>query len=381
MNAIILAAGNSLRMYQTGANIHKALLPIQNVPNIERTILMLHCCNITEIIIAVPYECSHFDYLEEKYSCKIIHKRKACTNTLHTISTLLKYIDDTFIIEGDVVLAKNIFDVFENSTYYVMKYPSPEIDDWHPILNQDGNISSFQINQEKTPAIFGISFWAHKDCPLLISHLLEKASIYNIQDSNIFWDNNIIELIDKVTIKTCEISANVACEMNTYDEYQFAQTLCKNVVYNSHCFFDNVSLRIEDGTYYKIFYSIDQRKNIYWINQLFRYYGEKLINEEGVNYEEYVSSKEHVFIVQNNSCKEIAFFSIVQEQKYILLRRLYINSDYRRKHIGKQIVRYIQLFSKLNSRELRVNVYDDKAEKFYMHLGFKAKFKTLELEP
>ena len=111
MNAIILAAGNSLRMYQTGANIHKALLPIQNIPNIERTILMLQFCNITEIIIAVPYQCTLFDYLAEKYSCKIIYKKKECANTLHTINDLLTYIDDTFIIEGDVVLAKNIFDI------------------------------------------------------------------------------------------------------------------------------------------------------------------------------------------------------------------------------------------------------------------------------
>lgn len=186
MNAIILAAGNSLRMYQTGANIHKALLPIQNIPNIERTILMLKFCNITEIIIAVPYQCTLFDYLEEKYSCKIVHKKKECANTLHTISCLLTYIDDTFIIEGDVVLAKNIFDIFENSTYYVMKYPNPEIDDWHPILNQDGSISTFQISQENTVAIFGISFWAHKDCPLLISHLMQKAATSDIQNPDIF---------------------------------------------------------------------------------------------------------------------------------------------------------------------------------------------------
>ncbi len=198
MNAIILAAGNSLRMYQTGANIHKALLPIQNIPNIERTILMLQFCNITEIIIAVPYQCTLFDYLAEKYSCKIIYKKKECANTLHTINDLLTYIDDTFIIEGDVVLAKNIFDIFENSTYYVMKYPKPEIDDWHPVLNQDGNVSTFQISQENTAAIFGISFWAHKDCPLLISHLKQKAAIYDIQDPDIFWDNHIIEILDRI---------------------------------------------------------------------------------------------------------------------------------------------------------------------------------------
>lgn len=377
MNAIILAAGNSLRMYQTGANIHKALLPIQNIPNIERTILMLQFCNITEIIIAVPYECTLFDYLEKKYSCKIVHKKKECANTLHTISGLLAYIDDTFIIEGDVVLAKNIFDIFENSTYYVMKYPNSEIDDWHPILNQDGNISSFQISQANTAAIFGISFWAHRDCPLLISHLMQKIAKSDIRNSDIFWDNDIIEILDKISVKTHEISADAACEMNTYSEYQFAQKICKTAICNN-LFFDKVTLRTKDDFLFRIFHSTDKRKNIYWLTQLFHYYGEELLKGNG-NYEEFFSPNEQVFIIKINSL-EVAFFSFVQQQEYILLRRLYIRSNYRHKHIGTQIVRYIQLYSKFNAKELRVNVYKDNAEKFYKHLGFKLKFKTFNLD-
>lgn len=96
-------------------------------------------------------------------------------------------------------------------------------------------------------------------------------------------------------------------------------------------------------------------------------------------YEEIFSSNEQVFIIKISSL-EVAFFSFVQQQEYILLRRLYISSNYRHKHIGTQIVRYIQLYSKFNSKELRVNVYDDNAEKFYKHLGFKLKFKTFSLE-
>lgn len=314
MNAIILAAGNSLRMYQTGANIHKALLPIQNIPNIERTILMLQFCNITEIIIAVPYQCTLFDYLAEKYSCKIIYKKKECANTLHTINDILTYIDDTFIIEGDVVLAKNIFDIFENSTYYVMKYPKPEIDDWHPVLNQDGNVSTFQISQENTAAIFGISFWAHKDCPLLISHLKQKAAIYDIQDPGIFWDNNIIEILDRISVKTHEISADVACEMNTYEEYKFAQEICKSAIYGS-LFFDNVTLRTENDIHFKIFHSTEKKANIYWLDQLFNYYGEELFKDSRyLAYEDFFSTNEQVFIIKIGSL-EVGFFSFVHEKK------------------------------------------------------------------
>ena len=63
MNAIILAAGNSSRMYESGGKLPKGLLPILSIPNIERTILMLHMIDIYEIIIAVPCHSSQFDYL------------------------------------------------------------------------------------------------------------------------------------------------------------------------------------------------------------------------------------------------------------------------------------------------------------------------------
>lgn len=71
MNAIILAGGKSSSMYATGATVHKALLPIMGIPNIERTIMMLHDYHISDIIIAVSILNHDFDYLTKKYSCRI----------------------------------------------------------------------------------------------------------------------------------------------------------------------------------------------------------------------------------------------------------------------------------------------------------------------
>lgn len=382
MNAIILAAGNSLRMYQSGGHIHKALLPIQGIPNIERTILMLRCLHINKIIIAVPYQCKLFDYLEEKYSCVIYHKDQHCLNTLHTLVGLLPYIDDTFIIEGDVVLAKNVFDIFEHSTYYVMKYPNPEIDDWHPILNKYGNISSFEIGPQKTIAIFGISFWTHKDCSLLISHLRRQALLYAPEDPHIFWDDNITELLDKIQIKTYEISNMSACEMNTYKEYQLAEALCNVTANDSSLFFDSIIFHtFKENTYYKIINSVAKDKNICWLNQLLRHYGEIMDTKKNTTYEEFFASDEMCYIVVNSCHEEIAFISLVKQKEYILLRRLYVNSSYRNKYIGTQIIHYVQLYSLFTSTELRINVYDNKAENFYKHLGFNLKFKTYSIKP
>lgn len=42
MNAIILAAGKGSRMRKDGYSTPKPLLPILGVPNLERTVWMLH---------------------------------------------------------------------------------------------------------------------------------------------------------------------------------------------------------------------------------------------------------------------------------------------------------------------------------------------------
>lgn len=378
MNAIILAGGKSSRMFQSGEDQHKALLPIQNIPNIERIILMLHCCDITEIIVVAPYNNAHFDYLAQKYSCKVAHIHQKCANTLYTLKPFMKHFDDTFIIEGDVVLTKNIFTFFKDSTYYVIKYPYPEKDDWHPILNSDGEISSFRIGAANSPAIFGISFWAHNDCQHLISYLEHQLSLYNIDDPNVFWDDNILDIVDKVSIKTYEISPNAACEMNTCNEYKFAQNLCQNMMQGTF-FFDNVTLHISAKSYFKINTSTKQSKNRHWLEQLLLFYGDNIPTD--LSYTELFSPDEKVFIIKNEQNQEIAFFSLVQQKHYFLLRRIYIIPRYRRQQLGKNIVNYVYLFSKLNLKELRINVYDNDAEKFYKFLGFKEMFKTFHIEP
>ena len=91
-------------MKKDGYDSPKPLLPIGGLPNIERTILMLHQFGIQEIVIICGSE--NFDayyYLQRKYGCQIIQSQLHF-NTLHSMSLALDKMDDTFVIEGDVVL-------------------------------------------------------------------------------------------------------------------------------------------------------------------------------------------------------------------------------------------------------------------------------------
>ncbi len=380
MNAIILAAGLSSRMFASGANKPKALLPIFEIPNIERTIQILHCYSIQEIIILVPHGNKMFDYLISKYNCKIINVAKDNKNTLDTIQCALSFINDTFIIEGDVVCTKNIFKKFSNSTYYTIKYPFPEIDDWHPVLNKNGNIVSFNIEMNKNlPAIFGISFWKNKDCNILKAHLKKIKKELSQNDENIFWDNYISYILDKISIKTYEISPFDACEMNNYNEYLYAQKTCNDIVQNIIYFFNNTYFCSNNNEMFKIIFSPNNRINIIWLKKLLNYYNEDL-DIHKANYNDFFADNEYSFIIENEKNKSIAFFSLIKNSNHIFLRRLYIDDIYRRKHIGTQIIKYINIYCNSLFKPLRVNIYDNKICEFYSRLGFKTLYTTYQLE-
>lgn len=72
MNAIILAAGSGSRFQELSKITHKAMLKIQGVANIERTIVYLKEAMVDDIYIVIGHLKEQFLYLEKKYNVKLI---------------------------------------------------------------------------------------------------------------------------------------------------------------------------------------------------------------------------------------------------------------------------------------------------------------------
>lgn len=104
-----MAAGHSSRMIEEKQYTHKPLLPILGLPNIERTILILNDFGINDIVIIAGIYADQYTFLQEKYGCTIVSDPNCSVSTLYGIYSIVNIIGDTFIIEGDVVLAENIF--------------------------------------------------------------------------------------------------------------------------------------------------------------------------------------------------------------------------------------------------------------------------------
>ncbi len=377
MNAIILAAGKSSRMKKDGYDCPKPLLPILGTPNIERTILMLHQFGIQEIYVVCGSE--DFDaycYLQREYGCCIIQSIFHF-NTLHSMSLVLEKLDDSFVIEGDVVLAKNIFIKSNTSFYYTTRYESCEVDAWCPTIKA-GKIAEFNIGSTSLPCIFGISFWAHKDCPTIISELKQFYTDEHFKDKNLFWDDHISTMLDKLCLGVYEISSRDACEMNTGEEYQTAQKMCAQYYQNCEQFILDFNGRPEDQpkkmelTFVRDLVSCQK-----WQLRLLEYVDgptEHLFDSpESCVFH----NGEYPFMVKNvQSGEYIAYFDVAESSDYILLRRLFIDERYRRQGIGSSIVNYIKLYAMLSNKEMRVNIYEKEAEHFYTALGMKLFFKT-----
>lgn len=376
MNAIILAAGKSSRMQSDGYDTPKPLLPIMGVPNIERTVLMLHEFGIKDITILCNSEClNHYQFLQDRYHCKIIHS-PIHHNTLYTMNQVIDKFYDTFVIEGDLVLARNVFSCEDRSFYYTMCYSESDEDEWCPVLEEQ-RISSIKIGRFSEPCIVGISFWSQKDCPTLQSILKKYFSEENFRDNTLFWDNCIATALDRLWIGTHEVSPNDVCEMNTGSEYEYAKEMCSR--YYSSC--QNFILDYSRETRIhprRISFVSDLDACMQWQQYLLSYLNGKSDEKEEAKNPTVFTKGEYPFMVKDvQTGNFIAYFDIAEASDYILLRRLFVHETVRGQGIGTEIVNYIRLYSKLSNKELRVNVYELKAEKFYLKLGMEPYFKTL----
>ena len=109
MKAIILAGGRGKRLRPITDKIPKPLIPINNMPLIERTVKYLKKYGISEIIISSGYKSNKIEtFLKKKknFGCEIIFSiEKTPLGTGGAIKKALKYIDEeTFLVlNGDVV--------------------------------------------------------------------------------------------------------------------------------------------------------------------------------------------------------------------------------------------------------------------------------------
>ncbi|OOF67894.1 CTP--phosphocholine cytidylyltransferase, partial [Rodentibacter caecimuris] len=219
----ILAAGLGSRFNEITLRTHKALLPINGTPNIEITIKYLIESGIEEIYIVTGHLSSQFNYLKEKYNCNLIYNKFYKTyNNMYSFYLAKEYFGNSFVIDSDVVLFKNIFlNKPYSSFYYLITRPDSNKLEWIPTI-ENNKISKILVSNDKKPSLLGISYWTKIDAKKIKESLDRTISHNLLLDDSLYWDNIPIGLLDILNVEYKNLSIDDAYEIDNVEEYKFA---------------------------------------------------------------------------------------------------------------------------------------------------------------
>ena len=233
MNVIIIAAGFGSRLRPLTYSTPKPLIEVFNQPIIERNIEFLLEKGINDIYIIVGYNKEKFEYLKEKYQgIKLIFNEKYNEyNNIYSLYLVKDYLEDSYIIEGDIFLNKNIFDLNIKNSCYFSKKIARENREWQLIL-ENNRVKKIEVGGKDNHIMSGISFW-NKGDSLKIKELLEECIQDEEKKKNYYWDHIIKENIEKFdNIGIVPLEENDIYEIDTLDELKELDKSYINILEN-----------------------------------------------------------------------------------------------------------------------------------------------------
>ena len=162
---------------------------------------------INEIIIATGYLHQKFDYLKEKYGVKLVFNDKFDTyNNVYTMYLLREYLNDSFVLDGDVYLINNFLSPNLNqSTYYGGKMKTLT-SEWVLKFNNDNEIVDISIETGTDYMMTGISYWTLEDGKKINKIIEEMIDRGGFEDS--FWDESVKNNLKDFRIKIQKVKSD-----------------------------------------------------------------------------------------------------------------------------------------------------------------------------
>ena len=220
MNAIILAAGLGSRLKPLTKEVPKPLVKVNGLSLIERQIYLLKEAGICEIVIVIGYMSYKFKFLEKKYNVKLIYNNKYKEyNNIYSLYLAQDYLNNTYILEGDVYLTKNLFiENLKHSTYFAVKKEMYE-NEWVLKYDNKKRLEEIYIGYEKGAYVMsGISYWNIDDTKVIKDKL--NKLIKNKNFKNLYWDDIVRKEVENFNINVEEVDFNCVYEIDTVEDLE-----------------------------------------------------------------------------------------------------------------------------------------------------------------
>lgn len=218
MRAIILAAGLGTRLRPMTDNTPKALIKVKDKPLVEYQIEYLKEKGIDEIIVVVGYLHEQFNYLKEKYGVKLVFNEKyAEYNNFYSLYLVKNYLADSYVIDADNYLFKNMFRSDINRSTYFSVYREDCENEWFLIYGDDYKVKDIIVDSKAGRILSGVSFW-DKETAEKINKFIDFAYDSN-EFIDLYWDNMVKDNISELDVYVEELEANSIYEIDSVKDY------------------------------------------------------------------------------------------------------------------------------------------------------------------
>ncbi len=212
-NAVILAAGQGLRLLPINRDIPKGLIKIGNEPLIERLICQLHSVGVTDITIVLGYMMERYEYLEDKYGVNlIVNNDYEQYNNLYSLRCVEQLLGNTYIVPCDLYFQENPFHFFELDSWY-MAQREEAIGTTLRVL-RSGEIEVVDAT-EKGNVIVGLSYLSQATAIEARKNLLALTA--QNKNGNEYWEA-IITSGKRMIIEARYAKSGDAFHVNTYED-------------------------------------------------------------------------------------------------------------------------------------------------------------------
>lgn len=224
-NAILMASGLGSRMRPLTNTTPKPLIKVNNTPMIETVINALEMAGVEHIFVVVGYLGEQFSYLTDKYSnVSIINNTDY--ETVNNISSIYYAREemkksDVYICEADLYISDaDILQCIDKSkSGYCGIMVEGHSDDWVFEQDSDGIITRVGKVGDNCYNMCGLSYFK-KEQALLIANEIKRVYGNKGQYEELFWDDVVNSIIDKLNLTVFPVDASQIVEIDTVDELE-----------------------------------------------------------------------------------------------------------------------------------------------------------------